>query len=153
MVVSGLPSNAVAAARFSKYPYGDIDLTECVARLYGAAERVHRGDLQEAEALLTAQAVTLNTMFTHLAILSAESKYVDHFNRCLRLAFKAQAQCRATLETLAEIKTPRTVFAQQANVAHGPQQVNNAARPPGQGDRPARAATRTIRSKRTTGGS
>ncbi len=44
----------------------------------------------------------------------------------MRLALKAQSQCRATIESLAEIKNPRPVaFVQQANIAHGPQQVNN----------------------------
>ena len=33
----------------------------------------------------------------------------------MRLALKAQSQCRATLETLANIKNPPTVFARQAN--------------------------------------
>jgi hypothetical protein len=41
-------------------------------------------------------------------------------------ALRAQAQCRATLETLAGIKNPQPVaFVRQANIAHGPQQVNN----------------------------
>ena len=41
---------------------------------------------------------------------------------------KAQSQCRATLETLAAVKNPQPVaFVQQANIAHGPQQVNNGA--------------------------
>ena len=56
-----------------------------------------------------------------------------------RLAFKAQAQCRATIETLALLKNPSpAVFARQANIAHGPQQVNNAgpqARPESQASR------------------
>jgi hypothetical protein len=43
-----------------------------------------------------------------------------------KLALKAQSQCRATLETLAAIKHPQPItFVRQANVAHGPQQVNN----------------------------
>jgi len=46
----------------------------------------------------------------------------------LRLALKAQSQCRTTLETLAVIKNPAPVaFVRQANIAHGPQQVNNTA--------------------------
>jgi hypothetical protein len=45
----------------------------------------------------------------------------------LRLALKAQSQCRATLETLAMIKNPRPLaFVKHANIAAGPQQVNNA---------------------------
>ena len=42
---------------------------------------------------------------------------------------KAQSQCRATLGTLAQIKTPAVVFARQANIAQGPQQVNNGMMP------------------------
>jgi hypothetical protein len=49
---------------------------------------------------------------------------VDHFDKYMRLALKAQGQCRATVETLAFMKNP-PVFARQANIAHGPQQVNN----------------------------
>jgi hypothetical protein len=43
----------------------------------------------------------------------------------MRLALKAQSQCRATLEALANIKNPPVVIARQANFAAGPQQVNN----------------------------
>lgn len=43
----------------------------------------------------------------------------------MRLALKAQAQCRATPETLANIKNPPVVYARQANIANGTQHVNN----------------------------
>jgi hypothetical protein len=49
---------------------------------------------------------------------------VDQIDRFTRLALKAQGQCRATIETLALMKNPPTVFARQANIAHGPQQVD-----------------------------
>ena len=42
----------------------------------------------------------------------------------MRLALKAQAQARATAETLALIKNPMP-YIRQANIANGPQQVNN----------------------------
>ena len=42
----------------------------------------------------------------------------------MRLALKAQAQCRATIETLAVLKNPPVVYARHADVA-GQQQVNN----------------------------
>jgi hypothetical protein len=47
----------------------------------------------------------------------------------LRLALKAQTQCRATLETLATIKNPPIIYAKQANFANGHQQVNNGVPP------------------------
>ena len=124
-VVAGVVSNAVTAVRFAKSVFGEVDLTQCLARLNDAVERVQRGDLREAEALLTAQAVTLNTMFTHLANMAVQTEYVDHLSRYTQLALKAQGQCRATLETLATIKRPPAVFARQVNIAQGPQQVNN----------------------------
>jgi hypothetical protein len=43
----------------------------------------------------------------------------------MRIGLKAQAQCRANLEAIAEIKNPKPVFAKQTNIANGPQQVNN----------------------------
>ena len=44
--------------------------------------------------------------------------------------YKRQAQCRATLEALAEIKNPRPVaFVKQANISGGHQQVNNGMQP------------------------
>ena len=54
----------------------------------------------------------------------------------MMFALKAQAQCRATLEALAEIKNPRPVsFVRQANIAHGPQQIlNNGTAATGQGE-------------------
>ena len=149
MVVSGLLSNAFTAVQFSKSPIGDVDLTVCLAKLNAAVERVQRVDLRETEALLTAQAVTLNTMFTHLANLAASTEYLDKLDRYLRLALKAQGQCRATLETLATIKNPPVVFARQANIAQGPQQVNNTVSLERRDDRLTRAAKRTTRSNRT----
>ena len=48
----------------------------------------------------------------------------------MRLALKAQSQCRATLESLSEIRNPRSVaFVRQANIAAGHQQVNNGVAP------------------------
>lgn len=63
-------------------------------------------------------------------------EYLKQFQAYLGLALKAQAQCRATLEALAEIKNPRPMaFVKQANISGGPQQVNNGMHPGGgQGD-------------------
>ena len=55
------------------------------------------------------------------------SEYINAAEIYLRLALKAQAQCRTTVETLVEMKNPRPVaFVSQANISNGPQQVNNA---------------------------
>jgi hypothetical protein len=66
----------------------------------------------------------LNAIFTQLAYQTSKMRIVDQIDRFTRLALKAQSQCRATCETLAVIKNP-PVSARQANITHGPQQVNN----------------------------
>jgi hypothetical protein len=120
MMVEGLGMNAATAAAYSK-SLGELDLTECMAALIAATRKVQEGNLADLEAALTAQAVTLNSMFTHLAYQSSHMTIVDQIDRFTRLALKAQGQCRATIETLALMKNPPTVFARQANIAHGPQ--------------------------------
>jgi hypothetical protein len=77
--------------------------------------------------ILTAQAITVNAMFTQFAAETSQMRPIDHIDRFTRLALKAQGLCRATLDTLAAIKKPPTVFAPQTNIAHGPQQVNTRA--------------------------
>ena len=58
---------------------------------------------------------------TQLANQSTQSQYVDQLSgRYMRLTLKAQGQRRATLETLAAIKNPTTMFARQANITQGP---------------------------------
>lgn len=120
MMVEGLAMNAFTAIGFSKM-LGELGLTECMAALIVETRRVQGGNLAGPEAMLTAQAVTLNAMFTQLANQSSKMTLVDQIDRFTRLALKAQGQCRATLETLAAIKNPPTVFAKQANIANGPQ--------------------------------
>jgi hypothetical protein len=127
MMIEGVSMNAVASVRYSK-TLGTLDLTAPAVALEKQAERVQSGDLAGLEALLAAQAVTLNTIFTQVILQASNSTLLEHIDRLTRLAFKAQSQCRTTVETLAPIKGgPRTVFARQANIAAGPQRVNNVA--------------------------
>ena len=84
--------------------------------------------MRPVEGMLYRQAKTLETMFTSLAMRAADQDGLKQFQVHLTLALKAQAQCRATLEALAEIKNPRPIqFVKQANMTTGPQQVNNGA--------------------------
>jgi hypothetical protein len=103
-----------------------LDLTECLAALRISVARVQGGDLGSAEATLMAQATALDAVFGELSrrALLNMGTYLNATDTYLRLALRAQSQCRATLETLATIKNP-TVIAKQANITAGPQQVNN----------------------------
>lgn len=136
MAVGGIAGNAMLVQRFSEWGLGKdmVSLEGCIEALDSTAIATHGGDLKKAESLLVAQASTLNAIFCEMARRAALNlgEYLNATDTYLRLALKAQTQCRATLETLAAIKNPPVVFARQFNVAHGAQQVNNA--PPNFGE-------------------
>ena len=111
--------------------FGEIAINTLVSDLETECKLIRNGDLARAEMILMAQAQTLDSIFNNLARRAALNigEYINATDTYLRLALRAQAQCRATLETLAIIKNPQPVaFVRQANIAHGPQQVNNATR-------------------------
>jgi hypothetical protein len=90
---------------------------------------VNRGDLAAAETILVGQAAALNALFAELARRAGLNmgEHLGAAETYMRLALKAQGQCRATFETLAAIKNPPVVYARQANINNGgQQQVNNA---------------------------
>ena len=110
--------------------FGELSINTLVDDLGKQCELASKGDLSRAEALLMVQAHTLDALFNNLSRRAALNlgEYRNAAETYLRLALKAQTQCRATLETLAAIKNPQPVaFVRQANIAQGPQQVNNAA--------------------------
>jgi hypothetical protein len=137
LAVEGLVTNTVTTLQWSSHIFGEeaIDLTAAVEAVFNASARVRNGDLGELEMLLTSQVVAMNAMFANLASRAKTATYLDHFDKYMRLALKAQGQCRATAETLAMMKNP-PLFARQANIASGPQQINNG---PVLNGRPARA--------------
>lgn len=141
LVTAGDASNAWLMANYSAGTFGEVSLSDCVLSLRKTTSAVKGGDLTSAETLLTAQALALNSIFGELARRSALNmgEYMNASERYMRLALKAQGQCRATLETLAAIKNPPVVFARQANINNGgQQQVNNGTVPQSAGDSPPR---------------
>jgi hypothetical protein len=106
----------------------EIDATEALAVMREQARAVQAGDLSGLEETLTAQAMALNAIFGEMAWRAAANmgECIPATEIYLRLGLKAQAQCRATIQALAEMKNPhRVAFVKQANIANGPQQVNN----------------------------
>lgn len=117
---------AVAAHRFAGI-VGEQDPQMLVAEMTDRIKAVTAGDMREPERMLMGQAMALQAIFANLANRAAMNmgEYPQTVERYMRLALKAQSQCRATLETLATIKNPPMIFAKQANVTTGPQQINN----------------------------
>ena len=101
------------------------DIGSLMSELSMQMNIVKSGNMGRPEAMLLAQAHTLDTLFNNLARRAQNQQYLKQFETNLRLAFKAQSQCRATLETLAALKNPPAIFAKQANISNGHQQINN----------------------------
>jgi len=119
---------------------GDLDLSALIAMLSEQTHAANEGDLGRAEAMLAAQAHALDAIFNNLARRAINAEYMDNLDRYLKLALRAQSQCRATWEALATIKNPPVMgYVRQANIAHGHQQVNNA---PGDDSSPGRPRAR-----------
>ena len=105
----------------------DVDMSELVQGLTDSCKRVNAGDLSTLEAMLVSQATALQTIFTSLVCKAQVQTQLRHLEAFMGLAFKAQAQSRATISALVDLKYPRqATFVKQANIAHGPQQVINA---------------------------
>ena len=106
----------------------DVDLSELVQGLSDSCKQVNGGDLSTLEAMLVSQATALQTVFTSLVCRAQVQTQQRHLEAFMGLALKAQAQSRATISALVDLKHPRqATFVKQANIAHGPQQVNNGA--------------------------
>ena len=104
---------------------GTLDLVALIVALREQSDLAHTGDTRRMESMLVAQAHSLDVMFANLARRGIAQEGLKQYETHMKLALRAQSQCRATLETLAAIKNPPVVFAKQANIAHGHQQVNN----------------------------
>lgn len=82
------------------------------------------GNLDFASHTLASQALSLDAMFTEFArIASMNIGYTDAAETFARLAMKAQAQSRATLEALAKLHQPREQTVKHVHVNEGGQAV------------------------------
>lgn len=131
IAVEGIGGNAATLKMYTQPWMGELGLTETAHALRAELALVKDGDLSALDTMLYGQARALEAVF-HAMMNRAHVNLVSYpatAERFMRLGLKAQSQCRTTLETLAEIKNPRPVaFVRQANIANGPQQVNNGPR-------------------------
>lgn len=127
IVLSSTNTNTVTAVNYvSNAINGEISMTDAVSVMKEKIATINNGNLQALEGTLTAQIVSLDTIFNSLALKSRSSDTMSKLESYLRLALKAQAQCARSIEVLATTKNPPIVYAKQANIAQGNQQVNNA---------------------------
>ena len=123
-------ANAFALQQFCQGTLGNMHLENLLATMVECSERVNANELRDVEATLSSQAILLNTMFGELTCRAAFNLnggvgFKTETELYLKMALKVQNQCRMTLETLSTIKNPPAIYAKQANISNGPQQVNN----------------------------
>ncbi|MDP1637906.1 MAG: hypothetical protein Q8K74_13375 [Candidatus Nitrotoga sp.] len=104
-----------------------LDVPSLAEELRAQSATVNRGELDHVEAMLMNQATGLQSLYARLTERAMGQDHMPNFEGFMRMALRAQSQCRATLETLAAIKNPPVIFAKQANInqGNGNQQVNN----------------------------
>jgi hypothetical protein len=114
---------------YERYIPGGGDVMATVEEIRRITQAVKAGDLSDLEGMLVSQAIALQSISTSLAVRAQGQGYQRNFEAFLNLSFKAQAQSRATVQALVELKYPRqVVFAKNvANVNNGQQQINNGA--------------------------
>lgn len=107
---------------------GLFDVNALIKELEKQTTALASNDMARAEITLLAQAHTLDALFNKLVTAGFQKTDLTQFDALLRIALKAQSQCRTTLEALSELKNPKSIaFVKQANIAGGHQQVNNGA--------------------------
>ena len=116
--------SAVTLKRYSSV--GDtLEMPDLVDEMRKAGDEVVDGNMCRVERMLANQAMTLDAIFNNMAQRSHSQETFKGIEVLMRLALKAQAQARSTAEALALLKNPMP-YIRQANIANGPQQVNNA---------------------------
>ncbi|QIN60906.1 hypothetical protein SBC1_08850 [Caballeronia sp. SBC1] len=119
-------NSAITRTHFVHESQSKVNFGDHHAEVAKQCADVVNGEMRHVEAMLMAQALSLDAIFNDYAQKATTRSTVPHVEAYMRMAMKAQAQCAMSLRVLGEIKSPKQVaFVKQQNVAHGHQQVNN----------------------------
>ena len=91
--------------------FDKLDVVSLINELSDSTVEVIEGKMDKCEAILLNQAYALQSIFTGLSQKAVQQSQLKHYNTFLKLALKAQSQCRTTLEALANLKKPPAIFA------------------------------------------
>lgn len=113
--VDSVASATMTLLAYSRGNFGELPLEGIFAALNELAEKAEAGDTIPMRAMLASQALTLNAVFSDLARLAAlnMTESLPAADTFLRLALKAQAQSRSTVEAL-----DRLVHGREQTVRH-----------------------------------
>ena len=116
----GAVTHAVLGKMLGTVP-GNAQLDDFGRAMQAKAKATGEGNMALPSEILTAQALTLDSLFTEFARRATNNMgdYVQTAERYGRLAFKAQSNCRATLEALAKLHQPREQTVKHVHVNEG----------------------------------
>lgn len=121
--------HAVAVSQVLKPQFGQLEgapgFGDYADAIQTRGDGAIKGELAFASRTLAAQAMTLDTIFTEMARRMALNmgEYLGATETYARIALKAQAQSRATLEALAKLHQPREQTVRHVHVNEGGQAV------------------------------
>lgn len=113
------------AEPFNRGSFGKQAITETFAVLVDQVKGAKNGDLSHYRSMLAAQAISLNSIFTELSRRAALNMgdYLGATETYMRLALKAQAQSRATIEALERLANGHVQTVKHVHVNEGGQAV------------------------------
>lgn len=146
-IVRGHYQSAYVAEAFGRPVFDKTPLHDVALSIKRAGDAVAAGDMSGIEHILAGQIVALNNIFANCALQAQANlhKYLSAAETYMRVALRAQSQCARTAEVLGNLRAGPTIFAKQANVTTGPQQVNNHASPPARAQEPKESANELLK--------
>ncbi|HQS96360.1 hypothetical protein [Novosphingobium sp. 17-62-19] len=123
--VNSIGSAALVTQTLCRGYFGELPLPGLIEALNDLSIAVKAGDLAEQRALLANQSVSLNAIFVEMVRRSAANMgenmaATDHY---MRLALKAQSQCRATVEALDRLVNGHQQLVKHVHVNEGGQAI------------------------------
>ena len=118
----GVVGSELSQKMVGKLP-GEPNFDDFGKVIQAKAQSLLGGDMSLASELLTAQALSLDSLFTELTRRATMNlgDYPLAAERYARLAFKAQSNSRASLEALAKLHAPRVQTVRHVHVNEGGQ--------------------------------
>lgn len=119
---------ALTVKSYGERVVGPLNQSALWTMLRSLTAEVGRTNLARGVQMLAVQAHTLDGIYNRLVRDALDSEWLERSETLFKLAFRAQSQSRATWETISLIQNPPVAgYVNQANIAHGHQQVNNGA--------------------------
>jgi len=116
---------AIARSMLNRVAGGGLDQEHLTLTLNTRLKSVRHGVMGSASDMLAGQAFSLDAIYIEMVRRAGMNlgEYPEVADRYMRLAFKAQAQSRATLEALARLHQPREQTVKHVHVTEGGQAV------------------------------